>query len=62
VTTVSEIPLDEVGLLELTGKLKQRCGTGGTVKDGRIEIQGHQRDRLTVVLESMGYRVKRIGG
>ncbi len=59
---VSEIPLDELGLLELAGKLKQRCGTGGTVKDGRIEIQGDQRDRLTAVLESMGYRVKRVGG
>jgi len=62
VTMVSEIPLDELGLLELAGKLKQRCGTGGTVKDGRIEIQGDQRDRLTAVLESMGYRVKRVGG
>lgn len=62
VTTVSGIPLDEAGLLALAGQLKQKCGTGGTVKDGRIEIQGDQRDRLTVVLESMGYRVKRVGG
>jgi predicted translation initiation factor SUI1 len=62
VTTVSELPLDEAGLLELAGKLKQKCGTGGTVKDSRIEIQGDQRDRLAAVLESMGYRVKRVGG
>jgi len=62
VTTVSDVPLDEAGLLELAATLKQRCGTGGTVKDGRIEIQGDQRERLATVLESMGYRVKRVGG
>jgi len=62
VTTVSDLPLDAAGLLEVAAKLKERCGTGGTVKDGRIEIQGDQRDRLAVVLEGMGYRVKRVGG
>ena len=62
VTTVSDLPLDEAGLLELAATLKQRCGTGGTVRDGRIEIQGDQRDRLAAVLEGMGYRVKRVGG
>jgi predicted translation initiation factor SUI1 len=62
VTTVSDVSLDEAGLLKLATKLKDRCGTGGTVKDGVIEIQGDQRDRLASVLESMGYRVKRVGG
>jgi predicted translation initiation factor SUI1 len=62
VTTVSDVPLDEAGLLELAKKLKDRCGTGGTVKDGVIEIQGDHRDRLAGVLEGMGYRVKRVGG
>jgi translation initiation factor 1 len=62
VTTVSDVPLDGAGLLELAALLKDRCGTGGTVKDGRIEIQGDQRDRLAAVLEGMGYRVKRVGG
>jgi predicted translation initiation factor SUI1 len=62
VTTVSDLPLDEAGLRELAATLKQRCGTGGTVKEGRIEIQGDQRDRLAAVLESLGYRVKRVGG
>jgi predicted translation initiation factor SUI1 len=62
VTTVSDLPLDEAGLLELAATLKQRCGTGGTVKDGIIEIQGDQRDRMAAVLEGMGYRVKRAGG
>jgi protein-tyrosine phosphatase len=62
VTTVSDVPLDETGLLELATKLKDWCGTGGTVRDGVIEIQGDQRDRLAAVLEGMGYRVKRVGG
>lgn len=62
VTIVWDIPLDDAGLLELAAKLKQRCGTGGTVKDRRIEIQGDQRDRLVTELEGMGYRVKRVGG
>jgi protein-tyrosine phosphatase len=62
VTTISDLPLDEAGLLELAAKLKDRCGTGGTVKNGVIEIQGDQRDRLATVLEGMGYKVKRVGG
>lgn len=62
VTTVSDIPLDEDGVLELAATLKQKCGTGGTVKDGTIEIQGDQRDRLAAVLEGLGFRVKRVGG
>jgi predicted translation initiation factor SUI1 len=62
VTTVFDLALDEDGLQELAGKLKQRCGTGGTVKDGRIEIQGDQRDRVVAELEKLGYKVKRAGG
>jgi predicted translation initiation factor SUI1 len=62
VTTVSDLPLDESGLLDLAAKLKQRLGTGGTIKDGRIEIQGDQRDRIVAELEGLGYRVKRAGG
>ncbi len=62
VTTVFDLPLDESGLRELAALLKQRCGTGGTVKDGRIEIQGHQRERIVAELEKLGYKVKRVGG
>jgi predicted translation initiation factor SUI1 len=62
VTTVFDVPLDEAGLLELAATLKQKCGTGGTVKDRRIEIQGDQRERLVTVLEGMGFKVKRVGG
>lgn len=62
VTTVSEVPLPEAGLLELAATLKSKCGTGGTVKDGVIEIQGDHRDRLVVELEKLGYKAKRAGG
>ncbi len=62
VTTVFDVPADAAGLVELASKLKQKCGTGGTVKDGRIEIQGDQRERIILELESIGYRVKRVGG
>lgn len=62
VTTVFDVPLDEEALRELAAKLKQRCGTGGTVKDGRIEIQGDQRERIVTELEKLGFKVKRVGG
>src|SRR5579872_1224905 len=62
VTTVFDLPLDDNGMRELAATLKQRCGTGGTVKDGRIEIQGDQRERIVAELERLGYKVKRVGG
>lgn len=62
VTLISEVPLSADKLQELATLLKGRCGTGGTVKDGVIEIQGDQRDRITTELEKLGYRVKRAGG
>ncbi len=57
VTTVFDVPVDEAGLQELAARLKQKCGTGGTVKDGRIEIQGDQRERLVTVLEGLGFQI-----
>ena len=62
VTIISDLPLDENGVTELATKLKTRLGTGGTVKDGRIEIQGDHRDRIVQELEALGYQVKRAGG
>lgn len=62
VTVVSELPLGEDALKELATLLKNKCGTGGTAKDGRIEIQGDHRDKLAVELEKLGYKVKRAGG
>jgi translation initiation factor 1 len=62
VTVISDLPLVEKSLTELATKLKSRLGTGGTVKDCRIEIQGDHRDRIIQELEGMGYRAKRAGG
>lgn len=62
VTTVWDLPLAEAEVRDLAATLKQRCGTGGTVKDGKIEIQGDHRDRVAAELEKMGYKVKRSGG
>ena len=53
-TTISDLPLNEDRLAELATKLKQRLGTGGTSKDGRIEIQGDHRDRIAQELEGHG--------
>jgi translation initiation factor 1 len=46
----------------LASELKRRCGTGGTAKDGVIEIQGDHRDVLVAELERRGFTVKRAGG
>ena len=62
VTVVSDLPLNEAQVQELATLLKNKCGTGGTAKDGRIEIQGDQRDRIAVELVKLGYKVKRAGG
>jgi protein-tyrosine phosphatase len=62
VTTVFDLPPDDAATRELAAKLKQACGTGGTVKDGVIEIQGDQRERVVAALERLGYQVKRTGG
>ncbi|WP_346797010.1 translation initiation factor Sui1 [Halomonas sp. Bachu 37] len=62
VTTLSGIALPEAELKSLAKTLKKRCGTGGSVKDGVIEIQGDQRDILKQELSDLGYRVKLAGG
>lgn len=62
VTIVSELPLQGQELSDLAAELKNMLGTGGTVKDGRIEIQGDHRDRIIAKLEALGYRVKKAGG
>jgi translation initiation factor 1 len=62
VTTISGVPLAGDALTALAGELKRRCGTGGTAKDGVIEIQGDHRDALVAELTKRGYTVKRAGG
>jgi translation initiation factor 1 len=62
VTTVSGVGLAEAELKTLAKQLKQKCSTGGTVKDGVIEIQGDHRDKIKVELEKLGHNVKLAGG
>ncbi len=62
VTVVLGVPGDDAALKALAGELKKRCGTGGTLKDGNIEIQGDFCDLLVVELAKRGYTVKRAGG
>ncbi|MDH3346523.1 MAG: translation initiation factor Sui1 [Desulfobulbaceae bacterium] len=62
VSVISGLPLDEGKLRVLAKQLKQRCGGGGTVKDGTIEIQGDHRELLVTELTKQGYKVKLAGG
>lgn len=62
VTLVKDLGLPAEDLKALAKKLKQECGTGGTIKDGVIEIQGEQRERIAEVLRKLGYKVKIAGG
>lgn len=62
VSVVKNLILTEDDLKALAKKLKQECGTGGTVKDGVIEIQGEHRQRMAEVLMKLGYKVKIAGG
>ena len=62
VTTVSGVPLDDAGLRELAGRLKKRCGVGGSAKGGIIELQGDRRDVVVEVLRGEGYDVVLAGG
>jgi translation initiation factor 1 len=62
VTVVTGVPLRGDALKELGKKLKQTCGSGGTVKNGVIEIQGDHRDRVVLALADFGWDVKRSGG
>lgn len=62
VSVVKNLILTEDDLKAIAKKLKQECGTGGTVKDGMIEIQGEHRQRMAEVLTKLGYKVKIAGG
>jgi translation initiation factor 1 len=62
VTVVSGLPLTGDELQDLATRLKKRCGSGGTVHEGVIEIQGDHRDALVAELAKLGYLARRSGG
>ena len=59
VTVVSGLDAEANDLPDLAARLKTRCGAGGTVKDGLIELQGDQRDAAEATLQAIGYRTRR---
>ncbi len=58
VTVITGLPLPAEQLAVLGKALKKLCGSGGTVKDGRIEIQGEQTDKIKTALLERGFKVK----
>ena len=59
---VTSLALDEPALLALCRRLKAACGTGGTVRDGVLELQGDHREQLSSLLAREGIRSKLAGG
>ena len=62
VTLVKKLVLSETDLKDLAKTLKQVCGSGGTIKDDVIEIQGEHREKIAEALRKLGYKVKIAGG
>jgi translation initiation factor 1 len=62
VCLVTGIDVDDAELAKIAAELKKKCGCGGAVKDGVIEIQGDKRDLIKSLLEAKGMKVKLAGG
>lgn len=62
VTTISGLPLTATELKDTARQLRQACGVGGAVKEGVVEIQGDQQDRVMQWLADRGYKAKKSGG
>jgi translation initiation factor 1 len=62
VTVIFQLPSDETFNKSLASQLKTACGSGGTYKEGTIEIQGDHRPKVQTYLEKMGFKVKLAGG
>jgi len=58
VTVIRGVPLAADEMLTLCKQLKQRCGSGGTIKDGAIEVQGDHRPAVVETLAKRGWKVK----
>ena len=62
VTVITGVPASNEVITTLAQQLKKLCGSGGTVKDGVIEIQGDHCEKVQAKLSELGYKVKRAGG
>jgi translation initiation factor 1 len=62
VSVISGLPLNDAQLAALATELKRRCGSGGGVQAGNIEIQGEHRELLVAELIKRGFGAKRSGG
>jgi len=62
VTLLKGLILTEADMTVLAKIIKQACGSGGTIKDGVIEIQGEHREKIAELLRKLGYKVKLAGG
>jgi len=62
VTVITGLRLSVAELEAIAGELKRRCGCGGTVKDGNVEIQGDHRDTIVAALRARGFDARRSGG
>jgi translation initiation factor 1 len=62
VTLIKHLQLSPDDSKALTKHLKQMCGSGGTIKDGVIEIQGDQREVIATALQQLGYKTRMAGG
>jgi translation initiation factor 1 len=59
---VKKLVLSEADMIDLAKELKRACGSGGTIREDSIEIQGEHREKVADLLVKMGYKVKIAGG
>jgi len=59
---VTGLPLPAAEIEALAAQLKKRCGSGGTVREGVIEVQGDHRDTIVAALVKLGWPAKKAGG
>ena len=62
VVVVKGLQLNTADTKALAKHLRKTCGSGGTIKDGNIEIQGDHRDKVAAALQKLGYKTKNVGG